>query len=45
MAMETIKEIIDAGESMAGRIWIYDALTAKERTLKLNADPQCPLCG
>lgn len=44
-AMEVIKEIVGIGESLAGRLLLYDALTARTRLLRLTADPACPLCG
>jgi molybdopterin-synthase adenylyltransferase len=44
-AMEVVKEITGAGESMAGRLMIYDALTAESRTIRVPPDPQCALCG
>lgn len=44
-AVEVIKEITRAGESMTGRLTIYDALDARFRTLKLKRDPHCALCG
>jgi molybdopterin-synthase adenylyltransferase len=45
MALEAIKEIAEAGEGLAGRLLIYDALNATSRTLKLSPDPACPVCG
>ena len=45
MALEAIKEIADAGESLAGRLLIYDALSAAFRTVKVPRDPACALCG
>jgi molybdopterin-synthase adenylyltransferase len=45
MALETIKEITQAGESLAGRLFIYDGLTANARTIALPRDPACPVCG
>ncbi len=45
MAMEAVKEITKSGQSMAGRLWIYDALSGDSRTIKLPADPECPCCG
>ncbi len=45
MAMETVKEITKAGQSMAGRLWIYDALSGDGRTIKLPVDPACPCCS
>ena len=44
-AVEVMKELLGVGRSLAGRLMIYDALRAETRTLKLPADPDCPLCG
>jgi adenylyltransferase/sulfurtransferase len=44
-ALEIIKEITGAGESMAGRLLVYEALAARFRTIALPADPGCALCG
>jgi molybdopterin/thiamine biosynthesis adenylyltransferase len=45
MALEAIKEIAGAGESLAGRLLIYDALAASCRTVRLPRDPACSTCG
>jgi len=45
MALEAIKEIAGAGESLAGRVLLYDGLAATSRTIKLKRDPSCPVCG
>ena len=45
MALEAIKLITGAGEPLAGRLLIYDALSAETRTVRLTADPECPACG
>ena len=45
MALEAIKLIVGAGESLAGRLLIYDALSAETRTVRVGADPACPVCG
>jgi molybdopterin/thiamine biosynthesis adenylyltransferase len=45
MALETIKLIAGAGETLSGRLWIYDALDGESRTVRLGPDPQCPVCG
>jgi molybdopterin-synthase adenylyltransferase len=45
MAIEAIKEIAEAGESLAGRLFIYDALAATARTIALPRDPHCAMCG
>ena len=44
-ATEIIKEIVGMGESMAGRLLIYDALATRMRTVNLKPDPACALCG
>lgn len=44
-ALEVIKEITGAGESMAGRLLIYEALTTRFRTVTFKKDPGCALCG
>lgn len=44
MALETIKLITNAGESLSGRLWLYDGLAAESRTIKLPKDPACPAC-
>jgi molybdopterin/thiamine biosynthesis adenylyltransferase len=45
MALEAIKLIVGAGQALTGRLWIYDALAAETRTVKVGADPECPVCG
>ena len=44
-ATETLKEIIGIGDSLSGRLLIWDALGARMRTIRLPRDPACPLCG
>ncbi len=45
MALEAIKEIARAGETLAGRLLLYDGLTSTSRTVKLPPDPECSVCG
>jgi molybdopterin/thiamine biosynthesis adenylyltransferase len=45
MALEAIKLFVGAGESLTGRLLIYDALSAETRTVRIRADPTCPVCG
>jgi molybdopterin/thiamine biosynthesis adenylyltransferase len=45
MALEAIKQITGAGETLSGRLLIYDALAADFRTVGLSADPGCEVCG
>jgi molybdopterin/thiamine biosynthesis adenylyltransferase len=44
-ATEAIKLILNLGDSLAGRLLVYDALKARFRELKLRRDPNCPTCG
>ena len=45
MALEAIKHICEAGETLDGRIYLLDALGLDSRTVKLAKDPACPVCG
>lgn len=45
MAVEALKELVGMGESLAGRLVLYDALHSRFRTLRLAKDPACPVCG
>jgi molybdopterin/thiamine biosynthesis adenylyltransferase len=45
MALEAIKLVAGAGEALAGRLLVYDALSAETRTVRLAADPACAVCG
>src|SRR5439155_517256 len=44
-AMETIKLILGAGQPLIGRLVLFDALKLQFRELKLEKDPECPVCG
>jgi adenylyltransferase/sulfurtransferase len=44
-AMEAIKLLVGTGESLSGRLLIIDALGAEWRTVKVNQDPACRVCG
>ena len=44
-ALETIKLLLGRGDSMAGRLLLFDALTMKFRELKLRKNSNCPMCG
>lgn len=45
MALETIKIIANAGDSLFGRILLYDGLNATSRTIRLNKDENCKICA
>jgi sulfur-carrier protein adenylyltransferase/sulfurtransferase len=42
---EAIKLITGVGESLAGRLMIYDALEMSYRTVRVRKDPECVICG
>lgn len=44
-ANEAIKWICQIGESLLGRLLIFDALGTHWREVKVKKDPACPLCG
>jgi molybdopterin/thiamine biosynthesis adenylyltransferase/rhodanese-related sulfurtransferase len=44
-ATEAIKLLLGIGESLAGRLLIYDALDGTFQELQLRRDPACPACG
>ena len=44
-AAEALKLLMDIGESLQGRLLLLDALSMEWRTIKLNPDPACRVCG
>ena len=44
-AIETVKLILGKGDSLIGRLMLFDALKMKFRELKLRKNPDCPVCG
>ncbi len=44
-ATEVVKEILDLGRSLSGRLLMHDALDMTFRTISVPRDPDCPLCG
>jgi adenylyltransferase/sulfurtransferase len=44
-ALEVVKELLGLGDSLSGRLLLYDALRGDVRTVKLRRDPQCRTCG
>ena len=45
MAMEAVKHLSGAGETLAGRMMIYDGLHAEARVIRTSRNPDCPVCG
>ncbi len=44
-ATETIKLLLGGGETLIGRLLLYDAWRMRFRELKLRRDADCPVCG
>ena len=44
-ALEVVKLITGAGEPLIGRLLLYDGLNATARTVRIAADPNCPVCS
>lgn len=44
-ATEALKELMGIGDSLSGKLLIYDALGTTFRSVRVKPDPGCPLCG
>ena len=44
-ANETLKLILDRGETLAGRLLLFDALGTTLEEVNVRRDPYCPVCG
>ena len=44
-ATEAIKLLLGLGETLVGRLLLFDAMTMAFRTLEIRRDPECPACG
>jgi len=44
-ATEAIKIILDEGDTLTGRLLLYDAMQMRFREVRLRRDPTCPACG
>ncbi len=44
-ATETVKLILGAGETLVGRLLMFNALEMSFRQVRLRRDPSCPICG
>ena len=44
-ATEAVKIILGKGDSLSGRLLLYDALNMRFRQLRLRRNPECPVCG
>jgi molybdopterin/thiamine biosynthesis adenylyltransferase/rhodanese-related sulfurtransferase len=43
--IETLKLLLDLGETLVGRLLLSDALAMRFRELKFEKNPACPICG
>ena len=44
-ATEAIKILLGIGDSLSGRLILFDALEMSFREMKVRRDPKCPICG
>jgi len=44
-ATEAVKYILNIGKLLKGRLLLYDALNMEFREVKIQKDPNCPVCG
>jgi molybdopterin/thiamine biosynthesis adenylyltransferase len=44
-ANEALKLLLGIGDSLAGRLLLFDALDASFSELRLRRDPECPVCS
>jgi molybdopterin/thiamine biosynthesis adenylyltransferase len=44
-AIETIKIILGLGNTLTGRLLLFDALAMETREVKVRKNPTCPVCG
>ncbi|MBV9812305.1 MAG: molybdopterin-synthase adenylyltransferase MoeB [Acetobacteraceae bacterium] len=44
-ATEAVKELLGIGQSLSGRLLLWDALAMRFDTIRIARDPQCPCCG
>ena len=44
-ATEAIKLLLGLGDTLVGRLLLFDAMTMAFRTLEIRRDPECPACG
>jgi adenylyltransferase/sulfurtransferase len=44
-ATEVVKLVLGIGETLVGRLVLYDALSMRFREMRVRKDPDCPACG
>ncbi len=44
-AVEAIKVLLDLGETLCGRLLLFDAIALEWQTVRLRKNPSCPVCA
>ena len=44
-ATEVLKLVLGIGDSLNGRLLLYDALSMEVRQVRIRRDPKCVVCG
>jgi adenylyltransferase/sulfurtransferase len=44
-AVEALKELLGIGESLSGKLLMYDSLNTNFHKIEIPRDPDCPTCG
>lgn len=44
-ALEAVKVLLNLGDTLCGRLLVFDGLHNEWRSMKLRRDPACPVCG
>ncbi len=44
-AIETLKVLLGKGDTLVGRLLVFDAMKMRFRELRLKKNPGCPICG
>jgi molybdopterin/thiamine biosynthesis adenylyltransferase/rhodanese-related sulfurtransferase len=44
-ALEVLKLLLGAGETLSNRLLIFDALEGETRVVRWSRNPECPVCG
>ncbi|OQW93097.1 MAG: molybdopterin-synthase adenylyltransferase MoeB [Beggiatoa sp. IS2] len=44
-AIEVLKIILNTGQTLCGKLLLFEALTMEWRTVKIRKDPLCPVCS
>jgi molybdopterin/thiamine biosynthesis adenylyltransferase len=45
MALEAVKHLTGAGETLRGKMLLFDGLHSENRLIRVNRRADCPICG